>query len=139
MKKQIILPLASLIFITLILFAIIIPVSRDFLTGLVIMPQQYSIEGQIKIISPVEIYKTCHIEIEFRNEETNKTKKVFMNSDEFKEKSQLIKEDNYFVYLSEIQDLTKEIILDEGGYYITIRVYCDAILISQIQEYFMTS
>lgn len=139
MKKHLILPIASLVFILLIFSAFIIPDSRDFLTGLVIMPQQYALEGQIRITSPVELYETCHVEIELKNEETNKTKKVFMNAQEFKEKSTLSKEENYFIYTSEIKDLTESIILEEGDYYITIRVYCDAILISQIQEYFTTS
>lgn len=137
MKKQIILPLASLIFITLIFFAIIIPVSRDFLTGLVIMPQQYSIEGQIKITTPVELYDNCNINISLENEKTKEVREKIISSQEFKLIAKMSKEES-FIYIAQLSDLTKDIIFEKGSYFITLRVFCDDNLISQTQEYFTT-
>ena len=136
MKKQFILPIISLAFIFLLFSLFLIPDSRNFITGFVI-GNEYNLEGQIKITTPVELYDNCNINISLENEKTKEVREKIISSQEFKLIAKMSKEES-FIYIAQLSDLTKDIIFEKGGYFITLRVFCDDNLISQTQEYFTT-
>ena len=140
MKKQFILPIISLAFIFLLLFLFLIPDSRNFITGFVVGNEyDYNLEGQIKITTPVELYDNCNINISLENEKTKEVREKIISSQEFKLIAKMSKEESEsFIYIAQLSDLTKDIIFEKGGYFITLKIFCEDNLISQTQEYFTT-
>ena len=140
MEKHHILPTITIALLLVLGVFLIIPNTRNMITGLIIGPQtqNYYLEGKIKITTPVEIYENCSIALELEEENTKKIQTKEVSAKEFKEKSVLTKDEEFFIYTSQLSELTEEFFLEESSYFITIKVFCGKNLISQTQEYFAT-
>jgi hypothetical protein len=137
MEKQFILPLITLIIIFIALLLFILPATNEFITAFVVAPQEkYSLKGEVRITTLTEISDKCNINIEIENENTQDKKVNYLTYKEFEEKSEIIKQEEFFVYTTELKELTQGMYLEKGDYFITISVFCNKTLISQTQEYF---
>ncbi len=138
MRKEFILPTITAIILILVLILTSVPETKDFFTGFAVsQPQQYSLTGQIRIITPYEISESCDILLSLQDQSSGKVIEKDIQAIYFKKLSQIEKDttDNFVTYTAQLQDLTQDIIVEKSIYILSIKVFCNENLVSQTEQY----